>query len=78
MSAHAAYFYDKYKINLQSDLRNYLEAGNTAVINPNDFIRRTVTDGTIIDEYLKFIDAQGLLKLSKKILKSKKALKRLL
>lgn len=94
MSAHAAYFYDKFlglgfrtdaefitnkfymgtrdfintchslssenKINLQSDLRNYLEAGNTTVINPNDFIRRTVTDGKIIDEYLTFIDAQNV------------------
>ncbi len=48
------------KINLQSDLRNYLEAGNISIINPNDFIRRTVTDGKIIDEYLKFIDTQNV------------------
>lgn len=94
MSAHAAYFYDKFlglgfrtdaefitnkfyistrdfintctslssqsKINLQSDLRNYLEAGNINVINPNDFIRRTITDGKIIDDYLKSIDAQKI------------------
>lgn len=94
MSAHAAYFYDKFlglgfrtdaefitnkfylctrdfintclslpsesRIRLQSDLRNYLEAGNTSVINPNDFIRRTMADGKIIDEYLKFIEAQGI------------------
>lgn len=94
MSAHAAYFYDKFlglgfrtdaefitnkfyistrdfintclslssesKINLQSDLRNYLEAGNISIINPNDFIRRTISDGKIIDEYLKFIETQDV------------------
>lgn len=94
MSAHAAYFYDKFlglgfrtdaefitnkfytstrdfintctsltserKIDLQSDLRDYLEAGNINVINPNDFIRRTITDGKIIDEYLKFVEVQNI------------------
>ncbi len=48
------------KINLQSDLRDYLYAGNINVINPNDFIRRTITDGKIIDDYLKFVDVQNI------------------
>lgn len=94
MSAHAAYFYDKFlglgfrtdaefitnkfytctrdfintctslssetKLNLQSDLRDYLYAGNINVINPNDFIRRTITDGKTIDTYLQFVEVQNI------------------
>lgn len=48
------------KLRLQSDLRNYLESESTRVINPNDFIQRTVTDGVIIDEYLKYVEAQKI------------------
>lgn len=48
------------KIIIQEDLRNYLETTSTSVINPNDFIRRTVMDGTIIDKYLEYVNTQGV------------------
>ena len=47
-------------MNLQSDLRDYLYAGNINVINPNDFIRRTITDGKTIDTYLQFVEVQNI------------------
>lgn len=48
------------KLKIQSDLRNYLESESIRVINPNDFIKRTVAEGKIIDEYLKFIESQRI------------------
>lgn len=48
------------KILIQSELRNYIESQSIRVINPNDFIRTVVSDGSIIDAYLSFIEEQDI------------------